>query len=185
MTGTIGRRHLEAAPRANPAQRVVASFRRYADAERAVDYLLDRGIPADRVAIVASDLRLVERLTARLGYAGAATNGAVAGAVIGALFGFVAGIFDWIEPLVAGLALALYGLVLGGLAGAVAGAVLHAVWRPRRDFSSVGRLEARRYDVMVDETRATEAVEVLESRRDGPPRHGGFDSGDGRPPEPA
>ncbi|HEV2773542.1 MAG TPA: general stress protein, partial [Thermoleophilaceae bacterium] len=137
-------------------------FHRYADAESAVDYLLDHEVPGERVEIVASDLRFVEAVTGRLGYAAAAADGAAGGAVIGALFGFVAGVFNWVEPIGAGLMLGLYGLVLGAILGAAVGAVLHRF--TRRGFASVGRLDAGRYDVMVDEGHATRVVELLERR---------------------
>ena len=154
--------HHHGGPRAGGPRRAVASFHPYPDAESTVDYLLDQGVPGDRVAIVASDLRFVEEVTGRAGYAGAAANGAAGGAAIGALFGLVAGLLNWIEPLVAGLTLALYGLVLGAILGAAFGAVLHRF--SRRDFDSVGRLDAGRYDVMVDEGHATRVVELLERR---------------------
>lgn len=148
------------APGAGGPRRTVASFPRYLDAESTVDYLLDHEVPGDRVAIVASDLRFVEEVTGRVGYAAAAANGAVGGAAIGALFGFVAGVLNWIEPLVAGLTLVLYGLVLGAVLGAGVSAVLHRL--AGRDFASVGRLEAGGYDVMVDEGHATWVVDLLE-----------------------
>lgn len=154
--------HPRGASRAGAPRRAVASFHRYPEAESTVDYLLDHEVPGDRVAIVASDLRFVEEVTGRMGYAAAAANGAAAGAAIGALFGFVAGLLNWIEPLVAGLTLGLYGLVLGAILGAGVGAVQHRL--TGRDFASVGRLDAGRYDVMVDEGHATRVVELLERR---------------------
>ncbi len=150
------------APGAVGPRRTVASFPRYSDAESTVDYLLDHEVPVERVAIVASDLRFVEEVTGRLGYAAAAANGAVTGAAIGTVFGFVAGVLIWIEPLVAGLKLGLYGLVLGAILGAAVGAVLHRL--TERDFASAGRLEAGGYDVMVDEGHATRVVDLLERR---------------------
>lgn len=170
-----------AAPRAGGPRRTVASFHRYADAESAVDYLLDHDVPGERVAIVASDLRFVEEVTGRVGYAGAAANGAVGGAAIGTLFGFVAGLLNWIEPLVAGITLGLYGFVLGAILGAAAGAFLHRL--TRRDFASVGRLDAGRYDVMVDEGHAARVVELLERRSTARPREVRSSDGDPASPE--
>ena len=48
------------------ARRVVASFERYEEAQRAVDYLSDEKFPVERVAIVGEGLRLVEQVTGRL-----------------------------------------------------------------------------------------------------------------------
>ena len=44
-----------------PSRRSIASFRNYADAERAVDGLADRGFPVERVAIVGRDLKSSSR----------------------------------------------------------------------------------------------------------------------------
>ncbi len=169
-----------AAPRTSGPRRTVASFHRYPDAESTVDYLLDNEIPGDRVAIVASDLRLVEEVTGRVGYAAAAAHGAAGGAAIGTLFGFVAGVLNWIEPLVTGFTLGLYGFVLGAILGAAVGAVLHRL--TGRDFASVGRLDAGRYDVMVDEGHAKRVVELLEPRSTGQPSR--ERSSNGEPPSP-
>ncbi len=46
-------------------RRVIASYSTYDDAQRAVDTLSDHRFPVDRVTIVGSDLRLVERVTGR------------------------------------------------------------------------------------------------------------------------
>lgn len=173
--------HPQGAPRAGGPRRAVASFHRYPDAESTVDYLLDNDVPGDRVAIVASDLRFVEEVTGRTGYASAAADGAVGGAAIGALFGLVAGLLNWIEPLVAGLTLGLYGLVLGAILGAAVGAVRHRL--NRRDFASVGRLDAGRYDLMVDEGHVTKVVELLERRSPGRSRGDGPSNGESPPSE--
>ncbi|MDQ4130805.1 MAG: hypothetical protein M3133_07445, partial [Actinomycetota bacterium] len=167
-----------AGPLAGGPRRTVASFHRYSEAESTVDYLLDHDVPGDRVAIVASDLRFVEEVTGRVGYAAAAANGAAGGAAIGTLFGLVAGVLNWIEPLVAGITLAIYGFVLGAILGAAVGAILHRL--AGRDFASVGRLDAGRYDLMVDEGHATRVVELLERRSTGSPRRD--PSPDGEPP---
>src|SRR4029079_16937080 len=59
-----------------PARQVIATFDNYADAERAVDYLSDRGFGVNRVAIVGRDLEYVEQVLGRLNYGGAAPRGA-------------------------------------------------------------------------------------------------------------
>jgi hypothetical protein len=61
----------------------VASFDRYTEAERAVDFLADRRFPVERVSIVGRDLEYVEQITGRMTYGRAALNGALTGALIG------------------------------------------------------------------------------------------------------
>ncbi|MDQ4129473.1 MAG: glycine zipper family protein [Actinomycetota bacterium] len=156
--------HPPAAPRPS-AHRVTASFERYSDAEKAVDQLSDRGFPVERAAIVASDLRFVEQVTGRLGYGRAALDGGSTGALMGALLGLVAGLFDWTVPMGAGLGPGLYGLVFGAVTGIVVGLAVHGLTHGRRDFASIGHVDAARYDVMVDEAWAEQAVALLEEVR--------------------
>ena len=153
-------------PAREASRRVIASYDSYAQAQRAVDYLSDQRFPVERVSIVAEDLRLVEQVTGRRGYGQAALEGAGSGAVIGALFGFFVGLFSFTDPLVVSwLVLALYGLVFGAIIGALMGLIFHALTGGERDFSSVGGIEAGRYNVMVDEEVAEEAARLLERLR--------------------
>jgi hypothetical protein len=142
-------------------RRVIATFNRYEDAERAVDHLSDNGFPVERSAIVGRDLEYVEQVTGRMTYARAALGGALSGAMIGFLIGWLFGVFNWFDPIVNSLWLALDGLWFGALVGAVMGLVTHALSRGRRDFSAVGGMRAKRYEVVVDESVADEAARLL------------------------
>ena len=144
-----------------PSRRVIATFDNYAGAEQAVDYLSDQKFAVERVAIVGRELTLVEQVTGRLNYGGAALRGAVAGALTGALIGWLFGLLNWLQPLVAGLVLALYGLVFGAVAGALIGLIMHAVQGGRRDFRAESSLQPAHYDVLVDAEIADEAVRIL------------------------
>ena len=59
------------------AWNTVARFDDYEAAQRAVDQLSDNGFPVEKLDIVGSDLRLIERVTGRLTKARAAGAGAV------------------------------------------------------------------------------------------------------------
>jgi hypothetical protein len=142
-------------------QRTIASYEAYSEAERAVDYLSDNKFPVNRVAIIGSDVRMVEQVVGRLNYGGAALRGAGTGAIIGLLFGWIFGLFNWISPLVAALTLAVYGLVFGAIVGALLGLIFHALQRGRRDFASVRVMTPSRYEVVVDEEVADEAARLL------------------------
>jgi hypothetical protein len=143
------------------ARRTVATFRTYREAERAVDFLSDRGFPVQRVAIIGSDLRLVEQVTGRMTYGQAALRGAASGALVGVLVGWLFGLFNWVDPLIASLTLAVYGLIFGAIVGALLGLLLYAMTGGRRDFASVSGMQANRYDLMVDEEVADEAAGLL------------------------
>jgi hypothetical protein len=142
-------------------RRVIATFNHYEDAERAVDYLSDHGFPVERSTIVGRDLEYVEQVTGRMTYARAALSGALSGAVIGFLIGWLFGVFSWFDPVVSSLWLALDGLWFGALVGAIMGLVTHALSRGRRDFSAIGGMRAKRYEVVVEEPVADEAARLL------------------------
>ena len=148
-------------PDRSPPRRAVASFDRYAEAERAVDFLADRRFPVERVSIVGRDLEYVEQITGRMTYGRVALNGALTGALIGFTIGWLFGLFDWFDPIVSAIWLALDGLWFGALLGALIGILLHALTGGRRDFSAVGGMHANRYEVLVDEPVAGEAEHLL------------------------
>ena len=152
------------------SRRVVVSYGSYEEAQRAVDYLSDEGFPVERVSIVAEDLRFVERVTGRRGYGQAALQGASSGAIIGALFGFFVGLFSLLNPAFTALVLLLYGLIFGAIVGAIIGLIGQALSGGRRDFSSVGGMEAGRYNVMTDAEVAEEATRLLAELRSRPAR---------------
>ena len=141
---------------------VVASFDRYADAQRAVDTLSDRKFPVETLRIVGSDLHLVEAVTGRLTKGRAALAGAGSGALFGLLFGLLIGLFT-LGPTWIGLLLG--GLLVGAFWGALLGFLAHAATGGQRDFSSASTLAARRYDVLADAASAARARELLSQTR--------------------
>ena len=72
----------------------VRSCTSYDEAERAVEYVVRQDFPIERVAVVGRDLRVVEQITGRVGYAQAVLRGASGGAVTALLIGWVFGWFD-------------------------------------------------------------------------------------------
>ena len=135
---------MEASAQAGMAPKTtVATYDNYAEAERAVDFLSDRGFPVERVAIVGTGLRTVEQVAGRLTTGRAALAGAGQGAMVGLLFGL------------------LYGLVAGAVFGAILGALTQAAQRGRRDFASVRGMEAERYEVQVEHEQSARAKQLL------------------------
>jgi hypothetical protein len=145
-----------------PGRVVVASYDTYQDAEAAVDYLADNDFPVEQVAIVGQGVKLVEQVTGRVGYLDAALRAGFGGAVAGALIGWLFGVFNWSDPVVAAGWLALDGLWFGFVVGALMGLLAHALTHGRRDFTSVGRLAADRFDLVVDAAVADEARRLLD-----------------------
>lgn len=142
-------------------RRTIASYPEYGSAQRAVDFLADRRFPVERTAIVAEGLKLVEQVTGRMNYGRAALAGALSGAVTGAFVGFLIGLFTFVAPLLAALNLAFWGLLIGAAVGAAFGLLGHGMTRGQRDFSSVGRVSADRYNIMVDAEVADDAERQL------------------------
>ena len=138
---------------------VLASYRRYADAQAAVDRLSDARYPVERTSIVGRDLRLVETVTGRLDHRRAALSGLAGGAWFGLLVGLFVGIVD--DGGGAWLGLVLGGLLLGALAGALFAVASYAATGGRRDFVPVSALVADRYDVLVDPGGLADARRVL------------------------
>ena len=140
------------------ARRTIATTPSYAEAERIVDQLSDRGFPVERVAIVGTGLKSVEQVAGRLTTGRAALGGAGQGAMIGLLFGLLFGLF-FSGP--AFLGVVLYGLVAGAIFGAVLGALYQAMQGGRRDFASVTGMQADRYEIQVEPEVADQARRLL------------------------
>ena len=140
------------------AWNTVARFDDYESAQRAVDRLSDDGFPVEKLDLVGSDLRLVERVTGRLTRGRAAGAGALSGLWVGLLFGVLLGLFTSGHSF---LAVAVTGAALGVLWGAVFGFVAHASTKGRRDFSSVRQLVATHYDLIAREGTVDRARSML------------------------
>jgi hypothetical protein len=111
----------------------------------------------ERVSIVGTNLRLVEKVLGRMTTGRSALAGAASGAWFGLLIGLLLSIFSLTGWWLAVLA----GVLIGALWGAVFGAVAHAMTGGRRDFTSFSSLQASQYAVVVDAEHADEARALL------------------------
>ena len=143
---------------AGGASTTVATYDNYRDAERAVDYLSDKGFPVERTAIVGTGLKTVEQIAGRLTTGRAAVVGAGQGAMVGLLFALLFGLF-FDGPAFFGVV--LYGLVAGALFGAIFGAIGQAMQGGRRDFASIRSMQAESYEVQVDHEVSAQAKQLL------------------------
>ena len=137
----------------------LGTFDDYATAQKAVDHLSDAEFPVEKILIVGTDLKQVERVTGRLTTPRVAMAGAASGAWLGLLVGLLLGIFapedgSWVSTV-------LTGLLLGAAFGIVWGLIGYAATRGRRDFSSVTRTVATRYEVLVEHKLLPRAQELL------------------------
>jgi hypothetical protein len=145
---------------------VVASFSSYLEAEHAVDYLVERRFPLQRMAIVGQGLRLVPGEVPG-GRAVRALEAGLAGAVVGGLALLVAALLD-------------FGIGDGGLtyAAPTTGAVCGLLGALAAEVTAIGRrvpgseirLFADRYDIVADVGIADAAATAIDDGQvqDGP-----------------
>ena len=135
----------------------LAVYEKYADAQKAVDFLSDNEFPVENCMIVGTELKQVERITGRLTTGKVALAGLLSGAWMGLFVGLLLGIFAsgaWLGILLVSVAFgALFG-ILWGLAG-------YWATRGRRDFSSVTAVVATKYEVLVEHKHQARARELL------------------------
>ena len=150
---------------------VVASYSTYLQAQEGVDYLSDRGFPVENVAIVGTDLRLVEQVTGRLTQGRAAAAGVGTGAWFGLFVGLLIGLFTGDGTLGALLGVVVTGALVGAVWGLVLGYVGYRSTGGRRDFLSRSGVVAQQYDVVVHGPRIDDARTMLaELAETGPDR---------------
>ena len=133
-------------------------FETYPDAQKAVDFLADHHFPVANLAIVGTDLRLVERVTGRRTWGTVLGQGVMSGLSTG----FIVAIFmmilwpreDFLNQLVTALVI---GVVIG-LLFAVLG---YAVTRGQRDFTSVSQTIATKYELLCEHKVVGQARELL------------------------
>jgi hypothetical protein len=140
------------------ARTTVATYDNYPEAERAVDFLSDKGFPVERASIVGTGLKTVEQIAGRLTTGRAALLGASQGAYVGLLFGLLFGLF-FNGPTFFGVV--AYGLIAGLIFGASFGAIGQAMQRGRRDFASVRSMQAEKYELQVDHEVSANAKQLL------------------------
>ncbi|MGZ4480345.1 MAG: general stress protein [Nocardioidaceae bacterium] len=152
-------------PYGQPAQQpvqsrpVLASYRTYEEAQRAVDFLSDRKFAVENLGIVGNDLKIAETVLGRLTYGRSAAGGLATGAWFGLFVGLLVGLFSasdssWVAIMLAGL---VYGAVFGTLFGLVA----FALTGGRRDFTSRRQIIASTYDVVCSWAKLEEARGIL------------------------
>ncbi|MCR2784463.1 MULTISPECIES: general stress protein [unclassified Microbacterium] len=141
----------------------VATFTTYEAAQKAVSALIAADVPARDIAIVGQDLRSIEKVTGRLGYATAARQGAINGVLLGLLFAaiFVLGTPDVPIQLFVGV------LFVGIAMGMLMSIITYSFVRRRRDYASITQVVADRYDLTVLPSSVHRARQAL-GRGDAP-----------------
>ncbi|EPD30909.1 general stress protein [Gleimia europaea] len=155
-----------------PAQGTeVASYRTYAEAQAAVDHLSDQAFDVRGLAIVGTDLQLVERITGRLTWGKVLWDGFLSGIWLGLFIG----LFSALWSPNASVAIVLVGMAMGAVFGMTLASVPYAFTRGKRDFTSATQVVASRYAILAKEG-AVDFRQVLRSTpgnltRDPQPTH--------------
>jgi hypothetical protein len=133
-------------------------YDKYADAQKAVDFLSDNEFPVENCMIVGTELKQVERVTGRLTAGRVALGGLLSGVWMGLFIGLI---FSFFGSGTSALAVILSTVAFGALFGVVWASIGYAATRGQRDFSSVSQIVATRYEVLVEHKLATQGRELL------------------------
>jgi hypothetical protein len=133
-------------------------FDKYADAQKAVDFLSDNEFPVENVLIVGTELKQVERVTGRLTWGKVLSAGAASGAWLGLLIGALLSIFSDGSSVVVTI---LGGIAFGIVFGIISGAMGYGATRGQRDFSSVQKVVATKYEVLVEHKFLADGTALL------------------------
>jgi hypothetical protein len=136
-----------------PAGEVVAKFVEYQDAVAFVEKLIDKDFPPTAIAIVGDGLRTVERVRARLNYAGVAINGGVRGS----WFGLIAAII--FTDLTDARTFAFW-VFIGAGVGMLFNIARFALMRNKRGFMSGSMVVAKEYAVQVPADLVAQANQI-------------------------
>lgn len=139
-----------------PRGEVIGRYENYLDAQKVVDYLADNDFPVATVSIIGNDLKLVERVRAKLTYPRVAAQGATQGATLGLFFGLLLVFFSQSQQL--GLIPVVAAVLLGAVLFMLMSVINFAMQRGQRDFSSTRQVLPSTWDVIVDPAHAGAAM---------------------------
>ncbi len=133
-------------------------FDKYEDAQRAVDTLSDKGFPVQNCLIVGTDLKQLERVTARLTWGRVIAAGLLSGLWLGLFVGLIFALFN---QQTSAFALLISTALYGALFGLIWSVIGYAFTRGQRDFQSVSQVVATKYEVFVEHKFAQQGREIL------------------------
>lgn len=141
----------------------VGTFAKYDDAQAAVDHLADQKFPVENLAIVGTDLKLVERVRGRRDWStvlsSAVTSGVSTGVVVGLLL-MLFGQSPSVTMFVAALVLAI-------VVSVVFNAIGYALSSGKRDFVSITQTVPNQFEILCEHKFAAQARELLLQRPGG------------------
>jgi hypothetical protein len=133
-------------------------FEKYEDAQRAVDTLSDKQFPVENCLIVGTELKQLERVTARLTWGRVALGGVLSGVWLGLFVGLILMLFTQTSN---PLNLLLLTVAYGAGFGLIWSLVGYSFTRGARDFSSVSQVVATKYEVFCEHKFAQQGRAIL------------------------
>ncbi|GAB3698586.1 YflT domain-containing protein [Mariniluteicoccus flavus] len=141
----------------------VGVFDNYAAAQEAVDFLSDQRFPVENIAIVGTELRLVERVRGRKDWGtviqGALSSGVSTGLIVGILLSLFSQGPLWAKMLMA--------LVVSIALSLLFAAIGYSLSKGKRDFVSITQTVPTRFEVLCEHKVAAQARELLAGRPGG------------------
>jgi len=135
----------------------LGTFTSYADAQRAVDALADQNFPVANIAIVGTDLKLVERVTGRKTWGTVFSQGLLSGLSTALMIALMLVLFTGQDF----FAIFVMALVIGTLIGVGFSAIGHLMSRGQRDFTSVSQTIPSKFEILCEHKVAAQARELL------------------------
>ncbi len=130
----------------------------YAAAQQAVDFLADRQFPVRNIAIVGTDLKLVERVTGRRTWGTVLLQGVQSGITTGLI---VAVFMFLLTPGSNFFGMLLLALAIGIGIGLVFAALGYGLSGGKRDFTSISQTVATKYEILCEHKVAAQARDML------------------------
>ncbi len=136
----------------------IAVFDTYESAQKAVDFLSDQKFPVGQLAIIGTDLRMVERVVGRRTYGTVAWQGGMNGVTFGLL---IAVVLLLTTPELGALNAMLFGILSGIFFGILFAVISHMMSRGKRDFDSLTRIVPSHFEVLAEARVAGRAKQML------------------------
>jgi hypothetical protein len=137
----------------------LGTFEKYEDAQKAVDYLADQKFAVENLAIVGTDLKLVERVTGRKHWGTVLRQSVMTGISTGLLVGILLALFS---PQAQFLQMLAVALVIAIVLNLLFGALTYALSGGKRDFNSIRTTIPNRYEILCEHKVVAKARELLQ-----------------------
>ena len=136
----------------------IGVFGSYAEAQKAVDALADQNFPVANLAIVGTDLKLVERVTGRKTWGTVIQQGMMSGLSTALMIAMILFLFD---PTRDFFGLLIEALLIGLVIGVGFAALGHRMSGGRRDFTSVSQTIPGKFEILCEHKVAVQARDLL------------------------